>query len=97
MAARLVVISEAVLTALAARPDAVKAFPFLAGLAGRKASSCGSCGRKAPDLAKAFLQAKRAVAGLGSDQKRRLRELLKATSVRVVYPTHKGKVVALTF
>lgn len=84
---RLVVVDDAQLAGMAANPQFVSAFPFLASVAqaGKARGGCGGCGRAARDRAQVYESAKAALANLGADGKRRLKQLLNAQSVRIRY------------
>lgn len=98
---RLVVVDEGRLSDLAANASVVREFPFLRALkaVARKpgCGQCGSSGGTAGQRAAAFGDVKRAVAGMPADKKRRLKELLDARQVRVVYAKPGGQVIHLTF
>lgn len=99
---KLVVIEEGVLMVMSNSPTFVKEFPFLATVAAqarakqKKRGGCGSCGRK-KDQAVLYGSAKKALAGMDSTKKRRLKELLNAERVRIVYRSGENKSVELTF
>jgi hypothetical protein len=97
---KLVVIEEGLLANMAANALFVAEFPFLQQLKqslptnGKK--PC--CGHKSTVAATAFDAVKAAIAGLSSDRKRRLKEMLNAEQVRVNYRVPgTGKPVELTF
>jgi hypothetical protein len=95
------VVEDSTLVSLAANPEAVREFPFLAGLATRAAKagkrSCGSCGRGAAERAAVYGSAKATLAGLTGDKKKRLKEILNAQKVRITYRNSSKKVIQLTF
>lgn len=98
---RLFVIEDSHLAAWSANARFVAEFPFLKGLAAaRPAGGCGGCGgRRATGgaAAAAFNAAKQSIAGMGDDRKRRLRELLGAKQLRIVYSDGNGRTIRLTF
>lgn len=96
---KLVVIEEGTLTSMAGNAAFLAEFPFLATLVQKtqRRGGCGGCGKAAQERARIFGAAKTALAGLASDKKRRLKELLNAQQVRITYKTPANKVVALTF
>lgn len=101
-ARKLVVLEEGQLVALALNKDVAAEFPFLAPLASiAKAAparrGCGACGTANNDRAAAFQKAKAAVAGMDSARKRRLKQILNAEQVRVLYRRPSGKGEELTF
>jgi hypothetical protein len=97
----LAVVEDSTLLSLASNPEAVREFPFLAGLASRAAKSakksCGSCGRGAAERAAVYGSAKATLAGLTGDKKKRLKELLNAQKVRITYRNSSKRVIQLTF
>lgn len=97
---KLVVIEEGTITSMAANAAFTKEFPFLTSLAsktGSKQRGCGSCGRAAAERTAVFGAAKQALAGMDSDKKRRLKELLNTSQVRITFKNNSGKLVQLTF
>lgn len=87
----MIVIENAVLSALAANAAALKEFPFLGSL--RQARGCGGCGRKAKTQATdPFAAAKMAIFGLPDAKKRRLKELLGARQIRLIFTPKGAKV-----
>lgn len=98
---KMVVIEEGTLTSMALNPAIAAAFPVLGPIAklARKGTGggCGSCGRAAQERAKMYQQVKMALAGMGSDQKRKLKDLLNANSVRLLYKDTSGRAQQLTF
>lgn len=97
---KLVVIEEGTITSMASNDTFKKEFPFLASLATKTANKrggCGGCGRAAAERTAVFTAAKQALAGMDSDKKRRLKELLNAAQVRITYKNNSGKLMQLTF
>jgi hypothetical protein len=94
---KLVTIEEGTLAALAANPVALREFPFLGALNRRGGGkSCKPCNRRRAE-ATGFGPAKKTIAGLDSTKKRKLKEILNAEQVRVLYKDGSGRVVQLTF
>jgi len=97
---KLVVVEEGTITSMASNAAFTKEFPFLASLAAKtagKKGGCGGCGRAAAERTAVFTAAKQALAGMDSDKKRRLKELLNTTQIRITYKNNSGKLVQLTF
>jgi len=96
---KLYVLEEGALTALANSDEFVKEFPFLKGLRAvskNKGGGCSSCSSPAPQRATVFSAAKMTIAHMGQDAKRKLKQMLSAKHVRVVY-LQGNKPVQLTF
>jgi hypothetical protein len=93
----LVVIEEGNLTSMARSQQFVAEFPFLTALANQTARSGRSCCGGNVARQNAFASAKQTLAGMDSEKKRRLKELLNANKVRVVYTNTSGRRVELTF
>lgn len=98
---KMVVIEEGTLTTMALNPTIAAAFPVLGPIAklARKGAGagCGSCGKAAQERARLYQQVKLALAGMASDQKRKLKDLLNAQSVRLLYKDTRGHSQQLTF
>lgn len=98
---KLVQIEDGIITGLAGRADIVKEFPFL-GLVSRKLNSrpkrpgCGKCSDRSAKGA-VYGEVKRAIAGLDSEKKNRLKKLLNTRKIRVLYLNKSRKLVELTF
>jgi hypothetical protein len=94
----LVHLEDGVITGLAMNKTFLKEFPFLAGIqqAAKPGKGCNRCGANRQRYA-AMLAAKRSFAGLASDKKRRLKELLNTKQVRVTYLDARNKAIVLTF
>jgi hypothetical protein len=74
----------------------LREFPFLGSLRNKqKSENCG-CGGKAKDAAAGFASARRVIAGLASDKKLRLKDILNAEKVRVRY-SEGGRQIEKTF
>lgn len=94
----LVVLEEAAITALAVNPKAAAEFPVLGAVkTAARAGGCGRCGAAARARARVFQDVKQALAGMDASRKRRLKELLNAAKVRLVFRTAGGRVQTLTF
>lgn len=98
---KMVVIEEGTLTTMALNAAIAKEFPILAPIAklARNAprAGCGTCGRAAQERTKLFQQVKLALAGMDSDRKRKLKDLMNAQSMRLLYRDNAGKAQQLTF
>lgn len=92
----LVVLEEGIITSMATDPRFTAEFTFLVTLGrqlrhlGPTGPSCNTCGSAAKERSTAFGAAKRAFAGLDSDKKRKLKDMLNAKQVRVTYPLANG-------
>jgi hypothetical protein len=96
---KLVVIENGTITAMASNPIFLRDFPFLASLGAQqvKGKKCSPC-QKNKAQNDALLRAKAVIAGLPSEKKRRLKELLNAREARLIYArAGDGKVIQLTF
>lgn len=97
---KLIVIESGLIAGMAGNPKFVKEFQFLGAIAKvkPKKKGCGTCARAAGETAALYAAAKRTIAGLDSDKKRKLKEMLNTEKARVTYvnPGSK-KVVELTF
>ncbi len=99
----LVIVENATLDALASDPRYVEVVPcFATFLARRKtayAKGCSRCGRAAANRAAsdAYNEAKQCIVGMDGDRKRRFKELLQTTQVRVVFTTTDGRMMKFTF
>lgn len=90
----LVIVEERLLLNLAANPVITGEFPFLRSLAGQKRAGCGSCGggQASGDRAELFGAVKRQLAALTPERADRLKQLLNAAKIRIVYRDIDGKV-----
>ena len=95
----LVVVEEGTLVSMAHNAVFLREFPFLASLANKvtKKGGCGGCGRAGQERAAIFSAAKQTLAGMDSDKKRKLKELLNAKQIRITYKNASNKVIQLTF
>ena len=92
------VIEDGTLTSMANNKKILAAFPFLKSLQkAPKKPKCGKCGSGNQRRATVFTAAKRTLAGMGSAQKRKLKELLNTEQVRIIYRNERNKPVELTF
>lgn len=98
---KMVVIEEGTLTTMALNPSIAKAFPVLQAIAklarGRSSSGCGSCGKASQERAKTFQHVKLSIASLDLASKRRLKDLMNAQQMRLLYKDAAGKPQQLTF
>jgi hypothetical protein len=97
---KLVIIQESMLDGMAADNRFANELPFLRGLLQLpRKPRCGSCsgGTASAVRQQAYAAAKRTLAGLSSDKKRKLKELLNTKHARVVFKTDSGKITELTF
>lgn len=98
---KLVVLEEGALTAMALNPAVAKEFPVLSAVAALakkpRRPGCGSCGRAGQERAGVYQKAKAALASMDATRKRRLKDLLNAASVRIIYKDGGGRAHELTF
>lgn len=98
---KLVVIEEGTLTSMALNAAIAREFPVLAPIAklARAAprAGCGSCGRAGQERAVTFQRVKQALASMDATQKRKLKDLMNAQSMRLLYRDNAGKAQQLTF
>jgi hypothetical protein len=74
------------------------AFPVLKSLQkAPKKRGCGRCGAGNNKRANVATSVKRTLAGMGSAQKQKLKDMLNAVRVRIVYRNERNKIVELTF
>ena len=93
----LIVIQEGILAEMANTPVLVQAFPFLAMVKGARKTGCGRCNKTAAVRAETYQTVKKLIVGMAGDQKQKLKELMHATSIRVLYRRDDGKTGDLTF
>jgi len=74
--------------------DKARATP---GAAGIKKGGCTPCQAKARNVAINLMLVKKTIAQLPDESKKKLKELLSAKQVRIVYRNDAGKIVQLTF
>ena len=94
--AKLLVLEEQTLMSLAAKAPVVQEFPFL-GVLNTVRTGCSSCGAAASRRANAVRNVKFSIAGMSTERKRRLKEVLNTEQARVIYNKPDGAVVSLTF
>jgi hypothetical protein len=94
-----VVLDHAALQNLLRRPDVLQVFPFMAAAAAKLKGSkgCNGCGGKNRANLADYESLKAAIAQLGGDDKRKLRDLLQATEVRLVFKNFRNQTVRMTF
>lgn len=94
-AKRMLVIENGLLASMAANQQYLAEFPFLAGLSRHNSSKagCGSCGGASAARDLAFSSAKAALANVSEEKKRRLKGMLNAETLRVVYMDGNQKVM----
>lgn len=94
-ARNLVVLEDGLIRSMAADQRFTREFPFLASLKTAVAAGCGRCGRRRQnaDQAVALQAARRTLAGLPADKKKKLLSLLNARQVRIRY--HDGTQVVV--
>jgi len=99
MPVTLKVIEDSTIISMANNAIFVKEFPFLERVkkASRRKSGCSRCQVSDQHKADIIQKAKQGLAGLASSRKARLKTLLDAKKVRVIYRTPTGKVIKLTF
>jgi hypothetical protein len=98
---KLVVIEEGTLTGMALNAGIAAAFPVLAPIAklakAAPRAGCGTCGRAGQERAQTFQKVKLALAGMDASQKRKLKDMMNASSMRLLYKDTAGKAQQLTF
>lgn len=87
----MVVLDDSVLYHMASNSQFVSSFPFLSTLKNAQ-KSCGCSGPSIDTNA-----VKRQIAALDAEAKKRLKKLLNADRVRLIYRNEAGKLVQLTF
>lgn len=98
---KMVVIEEGTLTSMALNATIVKEFPFLAPIAKlaskARGGGCGTCGTAARERAATFQKVKQTLAGMDTERKRKLKDMMNAASMRLLYKDNSGKAQQLTF
>jgi hypothetical protein len=95
---KLYVIEDSTLTNMANNKKFLAAFPVLKSLQkAPKKRGCGRCGAGNNKRANVATSVKRTLAGMGSAQKQKLKDMLNAVRVRIVYRNERNKIVELTF
>ena len=100
MSERLVIIENSTIAGMLANPQMVSELPCLSNAQKQMTASksgCGRCGRKNRTQTAQYTRIKQCLAGMGSGGKRKLKSLLNAHKVRIVYANGRGKTVKLTF
>jgi hypothetical protein len=100
VAKTLVIIENSTIAGMLADPHMVSEFPCLANAQKQMTSTksgCGRCGRKNRTQTAQYSRVKQCLAGMGSAGKRKLKTLLDAHKIRIVYPNGAGRMVKLTF
>lgn len=100
----LLVLEDGAIVSMSTSPAFVKEFPFLAAVAAssvtKNGKRCAPCGRaRAAQTAttSVIASAKSALAYMDGTRKRKLKEMLNATRIRVFFRSNTGKLTALTF
>ena len=93
-------IEDSTILAMANSKKFTDEFSFLlkAQQVARKTSrTCSTCDNGKKERTRVLQNIKAGLAGMGSERKRRLKELLNAKKVRISYTMASGKIVTLTF
>jgi len=95
----LVIIENSTIAAMLADAEIVSQVPCLQNIDASpvKKSGCGKCGRKNAAKATEYTSIKNCLAGMSSDNKRKLKKILDANKVRIVYLNDTGRIIKLTF
>ena len=96
----LVIIENSTVAAMLADAEIVSQIPCLQNIdtaPTTKKSGCGKCGRKNSAKAAEYTGIKNCIAGMSSDNKRKLKSILDAHKVRIVYLNDTGRIIKLTF
>lgn len=96
----LVIIENSTVAAMLADAEIVAQIPCLQNIdpsANTKKSGCGKCGRKNSAKAAEYTSIKNCIASMSSDNKRKLKKILDAHKVRIVYLNDTGRIIKLTF
>lgn len=99
---KLVVLEHGYLASLANSAEFIREFPILKQLASasatpRRAGGCGGCGRSNRVRADAYQRVKEGLAAMDSNRKQRLKQMLNADQVRIVYRSAQGRAIKMTF
>jgi hypothetical protein len=100
----LVVLEDSQLAAMAANPTILHEFPFLGAITRAQTQvqatvtkkRCGKCRGTNQARAQALANVRQIIGGMPSDRKRRMRELLNAKQIRVVWRKPNGAREVLT-
>ena len=95
----LVIIENGTITGMLADASIVAQMPCLQSAASstQPTSGCGKCGRKNTAKAAEYTSIKNCLASMSSDNKRKLKQILNATRLRIVYVNNSGRIIKLTF
>jgi hypothetical protein len=95
----LVIVENSTIGSMLADPDVVSQLPCLqnAAAASPAKKGCGKCGRKNTAKAAEYTGIKNCLAGMSSNGKRKLKTLLHAKKVRIMYLNNSGRIIKLTF
>ena len=97
---KLVLIQDSLLDSMAADVKFSRELPFLKGLLNLpRPATCRSCNRGQAQVVRqqTYASAKRTMAGLPAEKKRKLKELLNAKQIRIIFRNDGGKIIELTF
>jgi hypothetical protein len=96
--AKLLILEESVLVAMAGNPIFLKEFPFLSGLklSEKTKSSCGRCNRSSSRRLNSINGIKSSLIAMGVEKKQRLKKMLNAEKVRIRV-ANGGRVTEYTF
>lgn len=101
----LLIIDDAMVTAIMGNSKIISQIPPLAVAVSNaranpnagKGGGCKPCQAKARNVAINLMSVKKAIARLPNDMKKKLKELLKAKEIRIVYKDDSGKMIQLTY
>lgn len=98
--AKLLIVEESTLVAMASNPNLVKEFPFLSGLnstpATPKTGGCGRCSQKASRRISVVNGIKQSLIAMGAEKKQRLKKLLNTEKIKIRVASN-GKITEYTF
>lgn len=92
----LVVIDDGLVTSMAANAEFVRTFAFLKNVKDVRAGGC-NCARRTPTATTTFDTTKRTLAQMDDTLKRKLKEMLRAIRVRIIYRNNSNQIVSVTF
>jgi len=90
-------LEEGILVSMAVNEKFRQAFPFLQTINAARSTQKTCCGRKTAQNWQELDQVKQQIAGLDSERKRQLKQLLNAEEVRLVYRDASGRTIQLSF
>ena len=94
----LVIIENSTVAAMLADSEIVSQMPCLQNITAQaQKSGCGKCGRKNSVKASEYTGIKNCLASMSADNKRKLKQILNATRLRIVYVNNSGRIIKLTF